>query len=66
MIVDDRKLGGVADMPRSCDKVERDLDRLENWADRNLGCQQGDIQNTAPITASYTNVSWGPPSWKAA
>lgn len=66
MIVDDTKLGGVADMPRSCATIERDLDRLENWADRNLGCQQGGIQNTTPITTPYTNMSWGPPSWKAA
>ncbi|KAK4806781.1 hypothetical protein QYF61_005577 [Mycteria americana] len=34
--VDDTKVGGVADMPENCAAIQRDLNRLEKWADRNL------------------------------
>ncbi|KAK4826400.1 hypothetical protein QYF61_008687 [Mycteria americana] len=33
---DDTKLGGVAASPDVCAAIQRDLDRLEKWADRNL------------------------------
>jgi len=35
-IADDTKLGGVADRPWDCAAIQRDLNRLEKWADRNL------------------------------
>ena len=36
MFAGDIKLGGVADIPEGRAAIQRDLDELEKWADRNL------------------------------
>lgn len=36
IFADDTKLGEEADMPEDCFDIQRNLARLEKWADRNL------------------------------
>jgi len=61
------KLGGMTDMPEGHSAFQRDLNRLEKWADRNLmkfskekfkACMW---EGTVPCT----NICQGPLSWKA-
>jgi len=65
---DDTKLGGVADTPEGRAAIQRDLDSLEKWADRNLEkfskgtCQVLHLRRTTLCTSTC----WGLTSWKAA
>ncbi|KAK4806607.1 hypothetical protein QYF61_013862 [Mycteria americana] len=59
----DTKLGGVADTPEGCIAIQRDLDRLEKWADRNLmkfnkgNCQVLPLGRNNPMHQPMLGVS---------
>ncbi|KAK4806630.1 hypothetical protein QYF61_022936 [Mycteria americana] len=59
----DTKLGGVADTPEGCVAIQRDLDRLEKWADRNLmkfnkgNCQVLPLGRNKPMHQPMLGVS---------
>lgn len=46
-ITDDIKLGGVVDRSDACAAIQRNADKLEKWADKNL-IKQRKMPNPAP------------------
>lgn len=44
----DTKLGGVADSPECWAAIQKDLERLERWAEMNLLKYNGHMQGPAP------------------
>ncbi|KAK4816810.1 LOW QUALITY PROTEIN: hypothetical protein QYF61_023497 [Mycteria americana] len=52
-LADDTKPGGVAGTPDGCVATQRDLNRLQKWAEREPHeVQQGEVQRTAPCPST--------------
>lgn len=52
-------------MPEGHAVTERDHNRLQNWADRNLMKFSKSLKS-CPWRRTSRKIYWGPPSWKAA
>lgn len=64
---DDTRLGGVGDTPAGHAAIQRDLNRLEKWAYRNLmGFSRRIVKScTRGGSKPCTSICWGLSSWKA-
>jgi len=64
VFADDAKLGGVAVSPDVCAAIQRDLNRLEKWADRNFmkfnkgKCQVLPLERNNPRYQVVWTTSW--------
>jgi len=64
----DTKLGGVADTPEGQAAVQRDLTRLEKWANGDLMKLNKEKCKVLPLRRNNPGQQYllGPPGWKAA
>lgn len=66
---DGTKLGGVADIPKGCAAVQRDLNRPKEWTDRNfMKFNKGKrtvlhLGGTAPCTSMCWKATWQKGAW---
>ncbi|KAK4824554.1 LOW QUALITY PROTEIN: hypothetical protein QYF61_016158 [Mycteria americana] len=54
------KLGGVADTPEGCAAIQRDLNKLEKWADRNLMKLNKETYKVLSLGRNKPNIRNGP------
>lgn len=65
-LTDGTTMGGVADTPKGCGAIQRDLNRLKEWADRKFNkekCEVLHVGGTTPCTSTCWKAAWQKKAW---